>query len=39
VGWDILNNLQDAGNITIDILVNVPTAVGARVTLDSPLDL
>jgi hypothetical protein len=39
VGWDILSNLQDAGNITIDILVNVPTAVGARVTLDSPLDL
>ncbi|GAB6188029.1 hypothetical protein [Thermopirellula anaerolimosa] len=39
VDWDILNNLQDAGNITIDILVNVPTAVGARVTLDSPLDL
>ena len=39
VDWDILNNLQDAGDITIDILVNVPTAVGARVTLDSPLDL
>jgi len=39
VDWDILNNLQDAGDITIDILVDVPTAVGARVTLDSPLDL
>ncbi|MGM0488313.1 MAG: lipase family protein [Planctomycetota bacterium] len=39
VDWDILNNLQDAGDITIDILVNVPTAVGDRVTLDSDLDI
>ncbi|MBC7076865.1 MAG: DUF2974 domain-containing protein, partial [Synergistales bacterium] len=39
VDWDILNNLQDAGDITIDILIDVPTAVGTRVTLDSPLDL
>jgi hypothetical protein len=39
VDWDILNNLQDAGDITIDILVNVPTAVGDRVTLDSDLDV